>query len=309
MIYLLLGGLLLLLPLFGIELLSPLAYMGGDGATILLLYRLPRVFTAAVCGGVLAVVGMVFQALFQNPLATPYTVGVAGGASLGAGIARRLGGATMIALGPAALLGGSAVALIVRGLFTQRGVRSEQLLLTGVVLSTITASLLMLFHYIGGERLSFQLLHWTMGSVSSVVGGGALLPLLPLGVVLFLLYRRAPMLDHLCTDEWIAQSRGVDLLRERRWFTVVSTLAVALVVTIVGPIGFIGILAPHGARFITPGATHQRLLTSTFAIGAVALALADTVARSLLSSGEIPVGIVTALLGGPLFLLLLIKGR
>ena len=281
--------------------------------------RVPRGIVAMLAGAALAVSGMAFQAMFRNPLATPFTLGVASGASLGAALYLRLGAALFPWLGfslvrreapgisVAAFAGAMVSILLVYGLTRARRVTSSAtMLLAGVAVSLLFSSMLLFMHYIGDPHNSFELLRWIMGGLQ-VVGYDSVLRVLPfvLGGSAIVLYLTRE-LNLVTTGEDLATSRGVDVKRTKQVLFFATSLMVGGVVAICGPIGFVGMMSPHICRMII-GADHRYLTPATLVFGGVFLTLCDLPARTLIAPAEIPVGVITALIGGPFFLWLLLR--
>jgi len=278
---------------------------------ILTQLRIPRVLFAFVAGAGLALCGMVFQAMFHNPLATPFTLGVASGASLGAASYVYLGfgfsllgidGVTLSAF-VGALLAISFVYSISR---LHSGFSPETLLLTGVAISFFFSSLILFTQYLSDVSDSFQIIRWLMGSLNTV-GYHDLLQLLPfvaLCTFAILFLRRE--LNLLMLGDELALSRGVSVHHIRYTLFFVSSLCVGAIVALCGPIGFVGMMVPHICRLLI-GSNHSWLIPATLLVGGSFLVLCDTLARLIIAPTEIPVGVITTLLGGPFFLWLLIK--
>jgi iron complex transport system permease protein len=272
------------------------------GSTILFQIRLPRVFLAVLVGASLAVVGAALQALFRNPLADPFTLGVSGGGALGASVAIALGAGASIAGVPlvfiAAFLGaGAAVFVVYRLASSGTIVLPGALLLAGVVLNLIAAAGVLVIQYLADYTRALQILRWMIGSLD-VVGFGLVwrvaLFVLP-GVVMLLFAARD--LHLLAVDEETAASLGVDVRRVERIVYAASSMVVGATVAVAGPIGFVGLIVPHAVRVMF-GEDLRLVLPCSLLLGASFLVLADTVARTLLGGGELPVGAVTALAGG-----------
>ena len=271
--------------------------------------RVPRVLTAFLAGGALALSGMSFQALFRNALATPYTLGVASGASLGVALCLRLGwqagflGVSLQSL--AAFLGAGAAIGLVYGLTRLRGgCSTATMLLAGVAVSMTFSSLILFLQYISDFANSFRIVRWLMGGVVTT-GYQSVIPVAlfaAVGGVVVLAFLRE--LDLLTVGEEFAASRGVAVNRTKLVIFVAVSLMVGGVVAACGPIGFVGMMCPHLCRLLS-GGTHRSLAPSTFLLGGVFLLFCDTAARTVVSPAEIPVGVITALLGGPFFLWLL----
>jgi iron complex transport system permease protein len=277
--------------------------------------RVPRTLAAVVAGGGLAVAGMVFQALFRNPLASPYTLGVSGGASLGAALCIAVGagesllGFSVVSLG--AFAGAAGAVLMVYSFAWSRESNATTLLLAGVVVATVCSGLIMFVHYITPLQYSFQIMRWIMGGVDGV--GYTLLAIMAAPVIAYLLAAGSimPQLDQFLAGDSIAHSRGVNVRKSRNVFIIMSALAVGAIVSVCGPIAFVGIMAPHACRMLAPGVRHRMLAVCSFLTGGMLLVISDTLARTIKPPAEIPVGIITALLGGPFFLFILFrrKGR
>ena len=303
-------------PLIGPKTLSPsLLWSGGDGldARILWELRIPRVLTAFTAGAVLALGGMAFQAMFRNPLATPFTLGIAGGASFAAAAAIQLGwsasflGVSNVSL--AAFVGACGVILLVFGLTRLRAdFSTETLLLAGVTLSFFFSSMILTLQYLSDPTRTFRMLRWMMGGLEGTAGYrdwlAILIPALPAAVALAALRHEMNLLT--LGEEW-AIGRGVALARTKALLLGLVGWMVASVVAVCGPIGFVGLIVPHICRLLV-GADHRRLFPVTLVFGGAFLAICDTAARTVLAPTEIPVGIVTSLLGGPFFLWLLVRG-
>ncbi len=304
---------LLLAPLIGprhIDLALALAGPGTPDHDILFGARLPRTLFAALAGALLAAAGVSFQAVLRNPLASPFTLGVSGGASLGAVIALRFGWDR--ALGPlpavpmAALAGALAVVALVAGLArSRRRFSPVTLLLAGVIVNFVCSGLILLVHYQADLTQSFLMVRWTMGALD-LFGYQPLAPALVIALLGLVLI--APTLRHLNVmsvgEDW-ARSRGTDVRRVAARQYLGASLLTAAVVAHTGPIGFVGLIVPHTLRLIV-GADHRLLFPASLLAGGAFLVACDTLARTVLAPVELPVGVITALLGGPFFLWLLL---
>ncbi|PYS88641.1 MAG: iron ABC transporter [Acidobacteria bacterium] len=271
--------------------------------------RLPRVLLAGIVGGSLAMVGAALQALFRNPLAEPLTLGVSGGGALGASVAIAFGAGARLAGVPfvflAAFAGAAvAVAVVYRLARTGAVVMPGALLLAGVVLNFVAASGVVLIQYFADYSRALQILRWTIGSLD-VIGFGMiwrmLLFLVPGWLVLLLMARDLHLIS---VDEETAASLGVNVRRSERLTYAASSLIVGVTVAVAGTIGFVGLIIPHAIRLLF-GEDVRLLLPCSFLLGAAFLMLADLVARTALGTAELPVGAITALAGGPVFLWLL----
>lgn len=274
--------------------------------------RLPRALTAFLAGSTLAISGMVFQAMFRNPLATESTLGVASGASFGAALQVRLGLAfTLFGISGGSLLaftGAALSMLLVYGLTRiRKGFSTSAMLLAGVAISFFFSSLILMVQSTSDFHNSYKLLRWLMGGL---VGAGydGLINLIPFAVIgTAIIAYFTNELNLLSTGDDIAASRGVEVGRVRTALFFATSLTVGGVVSICGPIGFVGMIAPHISRLII-GNDHRHLMPATALFGGMFLTICDTVARLITSPAEMPVGAITALLGGPFFIWLLVGG-
>jgi iron complex transport system permease protein len=303
------------LPFLGMEVL-PFGVVfdpGGDSVASVIFWqiRLPRVLAALLAGAGLAVGGAAFQALFRNPLATPYTLGVASGAAFGVALATRLGLSAAVfgvALDSVAGLSGALVAVaVVWLLYRMRPSTSTMvLLLAGVAMSFFFSSLILFLQYTATLGDSYRIVRWLMGGLAGV-GVREVVHMLPfVAVGLTALMWRARELDLLTTGADLAASRGVDVIRSRKTVFLAASFMVGGIVAACGPIGFVGLMAPHICRLVV-GAEHRLLLPASLVFGGVFLAVCDTAARMVMAPVELPVGVITAFLGGPFFLWLLLR--
>lgn len=305
---------LLITPMIGMKFI-PLAELWSTSmdANILRNIRIPRTLTAFLVGSALALSGMTFQAMFRNPLATPFTLGTASGASLGAALYIRFGLAFSLfgiaGISFAAFTGSLLAVGLVYGLTRiKSGFSTATLLLAGVAVSFFFSSLILFIHYISGFANSFRILRWMMGSVDLTGYSGLLdmLPFVALGTLLLLLF--ANELNLLLTGDDIAAGRGLNVARTKKILFTAASLMIGGVVAFCGPIGFVGMMAPHISRLLI-GNNHRLLIPATLLFGGSFLVLCDTLARTLIAPVEMPVGVITALLGGPFFLILLLNKK
>jgi iron complex transport system permease protein len=290
---------------------SSVPFADNLDAQIFFLARLPRALAAALVGGTLAAAGVVFQGLLQNPLATPYTLGVSAGASLGAMIAITFGASLpFVGVTGASLSGAALAVLIVYGLAQarHRGLSTTVLLLAGVTLNAFFSALILFVQYLSDFAQTFRAIRWLMGDLD-VAGYGSMLAAAPFLVVAFAAFAwLSRPLDLLTLGADAASSRGVNVAMAQRVAFFSASLATGAAVSVGGPIGFIGIIVPHLVRLVV-GAGHRLVLPAATFFGATFLVLCDTLARTLLAPIELPVGIITALIGGPFFLWMLLRGR
>ena len=273
---------------------------------ILLELRLPRMSTAFITGALLGIAGALMQVLLRNPLADPYILGVSGGASVAALLAIMAGASGMMLSG-SAFAGALLSTLLVFTLAHGRGHwDSTRLLLTGVVLAAGWGAVISLLLAISPGTQLHGMLFWLMGDLgfsrTPWVGSLVLLFLLPVALAI------SPSLNLLARGELPAASLGVSVGRLRTTIYVLASLATASAVTQAGNIGFVGLIAPHMLRLL--GARDHRLLIPGVALlGGTLLLLADAISRLIIEPRQLPVGVLTALLGVPLFLLLLFRSR
>ncbi|MBN1395191.1 MAG: iron ABC transporter permease [Pirellulales bacterium] len=305
-------------PFWGMEHIPFDALWGGaddSAADILWKMRIPRVLLSFLAGSALAAAGMVFQALFRNPLATPFTLGVASGASLGAAVCYHCGWSFALlgvsAVSISALLGAvlSIVLVYVLTSTGRQGSSTATMLLAGVAVSFTFSSLILFMQYISDPSKSFQMLRWVMGGMRNVVGFSDVLNVFAFVVsgcliVWYLLLD----LNLLSTGEDFAFTRGVNVNQAKAMLFFAVSLMVGAVVAVCGPIGFVGLMAPHICRLLI-GPDHRLLYPAALLFGGVLLVVCDTISRIILAPTELPVGILTALLGGPFFLWLLLARR
>jgi iron complex transport system permease protein len=275
---------------------------------ILFQLRLPRTLLALWTGGALATAGVLFQALLRNPLATPYTLGVSGGASLGAVLAIFFGwnsfaGVSGVSL--AACLGSAAVLLLNVGLASTRGRMSPiTLLLAGVTINSMCGAGILFLSNLVGVLKSFAVTRWLMGGLdapeySTLFWLTALLT--PACAVVFWYSREWNLLS---VGETWAAARGVSTDRLMLIGCVAGSLLTGTVTALTGPIAFVGLIVPHAVRMWV-GADHRILGPCSFLLGAAFVALCDVLSRTILAPVEIPVGVITALFGGPFFIWML----
>lgn len=289
-----------------------IAWADNVDAQIFFVARLPRVLAGALIGATLAAAGVVLQALMRNPLATPFTLGVSAGAALGAmlAIAFRLDvGALGVSSVPiASVLGSLAAIAIVYGLASsqKRGLSTNVLLLAGVTLNSFFSALILFVQYLADFAESFRTVRWLMGDLD-VSGYGPILAATPFIVAAFAVFAVLPRALNLLTmGEDMAASRGVEVAKAQRWAFFSASLATGAAVSLGGPVGFIGIVVPHLVRLMV-GSDHRIVLPAATLFGAAFLVLCDLLARTIMAPLEIPVGIITALIGGPFFLWLLVR--
>ena len=277
--------------------------------TLFFRLRLPRVLLGLTIGASLAVAGAGLQALFRNPLADPYTLGISGGGALGASVAIALGWSARVAGIPlvfiAAFLGAMLAASLVRTIaHTGAVVLPGALLLSGVVVNLISAAAVLTIQYVADPNSALQILRWMIGSLD-VIGvapvGRMLILLVPAWIALLAMSRQ---LHLVAIDEDTAATLGVNVRRCETTVHTLCSLIVGVTVAMGGAIGFVGLIVPHAVRLMF-GEDLRIVLPGSLLLGAAFLVLADALARTALPSSELPVGAITGLIGGSAFLWLL----
>ena len=318
---LLAAGAILLAPLIGSTHISlrrafdrAVPFGNNVDAQIFFIARLPRTLAGALVGSLLASAGVVFQGLLRNPLATPFTLGVSAGAALGAMLAITFGWsfawAGASAAAAASFIGSLAAVAIVYALARarHRGLSTNVLLLAGVTMNAFFSALILFVQYFADASQTYRILRWLMGDLD-VSSYQPLVTALPLAVVsLATFVWLARPLNLLSLGDEGAQTRGLNVATAQRTAFVSASLATGAAVSVGGPVGFIGIVVPHLVRLIV-GPDHRLVLPASALFGAAFLVACDVVARTVMAPVELPVGIITALIGGPFFLWLLVRKR
>jgi iron complex transport system permease protein len=277
-------------------------------AAIVLEIRLPRALLAALVGAGLATAGAVLQALLQNPLADPYVLGISGGAALGGVVALALGGGVWLGASgvPLCAFAGALAASVLLYALAAAGGRApaHSLLLTGVVFNAFASSLIVFATSAADLARVAGVFLWLIGSIRLVEPRvlAAVAVLFALGFAVAL--RFAFALNLIAQGDETASHLGVDVARTRRWLLAGSALMIGASVSVSGLIGFVGLIVPHLLRLVL-GSDHRLLVPASALGGALFLVVADTLARVVLAPTELPVGALTALVGGPLFIALL----
>jgi cobalamin transport system permease protein len=306
---------LMLTPFFGVETIGLKDALDLSQSSlrseIFWSIRIPRILIAYLAGAGLALSGMAFQSMFRNPLATPFTLGVSAGASLGAAIFIKFGlvFAFMghIGIGIFSFTGAACSIFFVYGLTrVKRGFSTSTMLLAGVAVNFFFSSLILFMQYLSDFTQSFRIIRWLMGELGTM-GYDSVINLSPFvavgcAIVIYL----SNELNLLAVSEDIATSRGTDVGRTKTVLFFATSLMVGGIVSICGPIGFVGMMAPHICRLLI-GADHKFLAPASLFFGGMFLTLCDTMARTIIAPAEIPVGIITAVLGGPFFIWLLTR--
>jgi ABC-type Fe3+-siderophore transport system permease subunit len=289
-------------------------YAQNTDAQIFFVARLPRVLAAALVGSALAVSGVVFQALLRNPLASPDTLGVSAGASLGAVMAITfdldfsLGGLSAVSL--ASFAGSMGALVVVHALSSarRRGTSAMVLLLGGVTLHILLSAVIAFVQYLADFTKTFRNVRWLMGSLDVASYAPIVAALVPLTLAWVGFATLPRVLDLISLGTESAAARGVDVKRSERVALVSASLATGAAVSLAGPVSFVGIIVPHLVRLMV-GADHRLVLPASALFGGAFLVGCDLVARTIVAPLELPVGIVTAITGGPVFLWLLFRRR
>lgn len=272
--------------------------------------RLPRVLLACMAGGGLSIAGAIFQALFRNPMADPYIIGASSGAGLGAVVAMLWSATAGVPGGipVAAFVGAIAAVVLSYSLARVRGsVQLLTLLLSGVAVNAFFSAMVTMVIYFAGKRLH-EMIVWMMGSFTSASWNDAMLISQYILIGGLLAYARSRDLNALSFGEEIAHVSGIDVRRVRLIVLATASVLTAASVAAGGLIGFVGLVIPHLLR-IAGGADHRYLIPASFFGGAAFLSIADTVGRTAIAPTELPVGLITALFGGPFFAWVLRRTR
>jgi len=284
---------------------------GGVAREIFLRTRLPRLFLALIVGAALECSGAVYQSIFRNSLATPFTLGTASGGAFGAVLAIKFGfDFTVLGISSvtAAAFAGSLLSLFIVYLLGRHrgGVTTSTMLLSGVTVGFFFSAMTMFVHYIMDPSQSYRVVLWTMGSLD-ITEYGPIFRIAPVAALCLAgLFAMGRQYNQLCLGDEIARSRGVRVERVKNLSFLLTSVLVGAAVSVAGPIAFVGLIIPHIFRMII-GSDYRILLPVTAVGGGAFLALCDTIARIAISPAEIPVGVITAMLGGPFFLFLLLR--
>ena len=310
----------LLCALIGSTPLSINTLLAGETDSVDLLIlteiRLPRVLLTLIIGGVLAASGAVLQGLFRNPLADPSLIGVSAGASVGASLSIFVGGSTisasfaglsLVTLG--AFIGSIIAVWVVYRLSTSpRGTSVSTMLLVGIAISALAGAMSNLLSFLADNEMLRRMSLWQMGNLDLASWNRVLISAAMLLVFTLLLRRQSMRLNALLLGESEARHLGVDISATKKRLILLAALAVGISTALAGIIAFVGLIVPHLVRQLA-GPDHRHLLIASGLMGAILLLLADLIARTILAPSELPVGIVTAFLGVPFFIYLLVHQR
>lgn len=280
--------------------------------------RLPRTLLSVAIGAILALCGAVMQGLFRNPLADPGIIGVSAGASLGAAISIVLFGSlaenypNVLLFGTVpvfSFIGGTITTLIVYRLGSSpTGTSVTMMLLAGVAISALAGAGLGLMNYFADDQALRDLSLWTMGSLAGASWSGIALAFSSLAILFFFFFRDANKLNALLLGEPEAKHMGINVQSLKRRLILLTAAGVGITVSLAGMIGFIGLIVPHLGRMMT-GPNHRTLLPISMVLGSLILLVADVIARTIKPPLDMPVGIITALIGSPFFIWLLVKQK
>ncbi len=280
--------------------------------------RLPRTILCMFIGAILAICGVVMQGLFRNPLAEPGIIGVSAGAALGGAFAIVMFAdfsqnypqlMNLAALPLFAFLGGSLTTILVYKLGTNKfGTSVTIMLLAGVAISALSGAAIGYMNFVADDQMLRDLSLWSMGSLAGAKWSGIGLAAVTLAVLLFWFQKKAMALNAFLLGEAEARHLGIPVQRLKRQLILLSAVGVGVTVSICGAIGFIGLVIPHLGRMLA-GPDHRTLLPISALLGALLLTAADMFARVAVTPAELPVGIVTALIGAPFFIYLLFQQK
>lgn len=293
------------------DLIGSVIYGDKLSNTVIFKIRLPRIIFASIVGGTLAMCGASLQALYRNSLASPFTLGVSGGASFGALLAIKIGlihsvlGFSFVSI--SAFLFSILTMLAIYNISKVNGIVSTgKLLLAGVVANFIFSSFILFIQFFSSFTESLQTIRWIMGSLDIIGYNQIINSLIFVIPSIIILISTSKDMNVFSLGDDVANSLGVDIKRMERKIYLATSLSIGAVISISGPIGFVGLIIPHILRLVV-GADNRILVPCSFLLGASFLTIADTISRTIISPVEIPVGILTACIGGIFFLWLLVK--
>ena len=296
----------------GIKSFIDVSDIKGSYGTILFVVRIPRIIGATLVGMALAGSGVIFQGVLRNPLAEPYVLGVSSGAAFGAtlmivtGVSFSFLGLNDISIG--AFLGALLTMYLVYNI-ARVGLKTSvtTLLLSGIAVSFLLSSMVSLMIALNRDRLE-QIVFWTMGSLAAVKMTQIQIIYIPifLCIVVFIFFSRD--LNVMLLGEDSATSMGIDVVLLRKILLITASMATAFSVSVSGIVGFVGLIVPHAMRMVV-GPNHKYLIPASVLAGGIFLILSDTIARTIIAPGQLPLGVVTAIVGAPYFIFLLYKNN
>jgi len=305
-------------PFVGMQQISISDLLGGGDENIMRIMwdlRVPRVLLGWITGSTLALCGLIFQALFRNPLASPDMLGVSTGAAFGAVVYIRTGFvfslfSVISGLSMAAFVGAlvATFAIYAAGNLRRGGMSEATLLLAGVAMSFLFGSMNMIIQFTGGYVDTFRMMRWSMGGIQAVGFAPVFATLPALGAIFAIAFITAPELNLFVCGEDMAASRGVSVVKLRRLLFFSVSIVIGINVATCGPIGFVGLLGPHICRKFV-GTDHRKLAVASLLFGGAFLVLCDTAARMVWAPAEVPVGVLTSCIGSIFFLWLLVRAK
>lgn len=303
----------LISPLFGIEFISPFSIFDNSNYSIFFNLRVPRALAGFAAGSILAIAGVIYQSCLQNSLASPYTLGISSAAALGVSISSWLNLNYYYFFGISvntfiALFFCLIVTFFLVLIGKNKSSSKLTLILFGLLLGFFISSFLLLLQYFFDYAKLLELTRWLSGSVSGLSLYESMFILVFSFLFLFLTLRKAKNLDYLALGELKAKSMGLNVPTELSYFLLISSVAVSISVAMFGPIGFVGIIVPHVARNLM-GFSHSKVILVAWLIGGNLLIWSDVLARVILIPYELPIGLITSLLGVPVFTLIMLRNR
>jgi iron complex transport system permease protein len=302
---------LLVAPFFGEIALNIQEIFTPASASSMLFWeiRFPRVIIAFCTGAILSLAGLVFQSVFRNPLTTPFTLGVASGATLGSALAIVFLGGLLFWQYVLSFFGALLTVLVL--FLLSRSLKSAQtgsLLLVGIALSFFYSAALMVLYYLSDFEQSYSIVRFTMGSLN-IVGFDTAYPIIIVSLLfLFAIHRQRKPLRLLLTSLDFTFLKGLHVTRLIMSLLLITSLAVAVCVSVVGPIGFVGLIVPHIIKLLYRRSSDT-LILPTFFYGGIFLVACDLIARNLGAASDIPIGVVTSFIGGPFFIYLILRAH
>jgi iron complex transport system permease protein len=280
----------------------------GVEENIIIQIRLPRIILGLLVGSALGVAGATMQGLFKNPMADPYVIGISSGAAFGATISIVLGLTGIASLSTMAFAGAIFSAFLVYYIArSDEGMQTETLLLSGIAVAIFFSAITSFFMYFAGENLH-QIVFWIMGGLWARGWDHVIVTIAPISIGIIGIYAFARDLNIMQLGEESALTLGIEIESVKKILLGLSALIAGVAVSVSGIIGFVGLIIPHMARILV-GPDHRILIPTSALGGAIFLILADSVARTVLSPAELPVGIITAFFGAPFFIYLLRKRK
>lgn len=306
---------LVMLPLIGSQPLNYSNLLNSQSldAEIFFNIRLPRVFFAFLIGASLSLIGSVFQALLRNDLATPYTLGVSSGGAFGAVLALKLNlGVSLFFFTSVGIfsVAGSLIAIFIIYFIARKstGISMYTLILAGVAISFFFSAFNLFLHYLADFTETFMMVRWLMGSLDIYGWNYTLTILFALLMAFGFFFKNHKAFNILLAGDDVALSKGVEVFRLQKISFFIGSFLIGLSVAVAGPIGFVGLVVPHTIRLLF-SADHKYVFSGSLIGGGVFLAVCDTLARTIIAPAELPVGVITALFGGPFFVYLLVRRK